>query len=147
MSHILNSSPRLAAVLYIDSYRRTLALSDLEKYTKTAFSTLTIMQELNCSLVSYFICEDTSSTPRGYAKLILSEPTECINTDEPIELQRLYVNENYPGQGMGGLLERHCEQDARNRHMNSIWLRVWNGNKQSLNLYQRWGYTIVGEAQ
>ncbi len=130
---------------FIHSYQCTLPLDELKKYTSIAFDKSNILKEINGSSVTYFICQDSSSTPCGYAKLVQSSPPEGINSNSCIELQRLYVNSDYRGHGVGKLLELHSELNAKNRNISDIWLRVWDGNTVAQDIYKNWGFIIVGK--
>ena len=129
---------------FSDAYKETLPLNDLEEYTKGAFSKSNITAEINDSSVTYFVCSDLKSNLCGYSKLILSLPPACINPDRTIELQRLYVDENYIGRGIGKLLSMHAESHAKNRGFHGIWLRVWDGNVIAQRKYLNWNYSVVG---
>ena len=109
---------------FVDSYQCTLPLKELEEYTRVAFSKDVISDEINGALAKYFICPDSGSNPYGYSKLILSNPPKSINPASSIELQRLYVDANYRGHGLGKLLALHSESHARDQGMRHLWLRV-----------------------
>lgn len=131
---------------FIYAYQCTLPLEELKKYINVGFSESTILEEINGSLATYFICQDSNSNPCGYAKLIKSATPEYIDSGS-IELQRLYVDSDYRGHGVGKLLELHSESNAKNRNIRDIWLRVWNGNTVAQDIYNKWGFKIVGEEQ
>jgi ribosomal protein S18 acetylase RimI-like enzyme len=130
---------------FIDAYKETLSQKDLEAYTAGAFSKSNILDEINNSTVTYFICTDLESNLCGYSKLIPSSPPECVGSDCCIELQRLYVDERYKGQGMGKRLLMHAESKAMNKGFHSVWLRVWKGNGIAQMIYLKANYSIIGE--
>ena len=132
---------------FIHSYQCTLPLDELKKYTNVAFKKSNILEEINSSSATYFICQNSKSDPCGYAKLIQSPPPICINSNSCIELQRLYVDSDYRGRGVGKLLELHSESFAKTRNISDIWLRVWDGNTVAQNIYKKWEFTIVGDEQ
>ena len=132
---------------FIYAYQSTLPMEELRKYTKASFSEATILEEINGSLATYFICQDSGLNPYGYAKLIHSPAPECINPGSCIELQRLYVESDYRGRGIGKLLESHAESNSRNRDIHNIWLRVWEGNTVAQEIYKKWDFTIAGDAR
>jgi len=129
---------------FVDTYKDTLSINDLEEYTQGAFSKATITTEINDPNVTYFVCRDLESNLYGYSKLILSPSPACIDPDRTIELQRLYVDERYRGRGIGKLLLMHAESHAGNRGFISIWLRVWDGNVIAQRKYLNWNYRVVG---
>lgn len=129
---------------FICAYQSTLPLEELKKYTDVAFSESTLLEEINDSLATYFICQDSNPSPCGYAKLIKSSAPQCINSKNCIELQRLYVESDFRGQGVGKHLELHAESYARNQNISDIWLRVWDGNVIAQEIYKKWSFTVVG---
>jgi len=130
---------------FIYAYQCTLPLEELNKYIAHAFSESTIREEINGSLATYFVCQDSDLNLCGYAKLIPSPPPKQINSHSCIELQRLYVDSDYRGHGVGKLLELHSESYAKNKTISDIWLRVWDGNTVARDIYTKWGYVIIGK--
>ncbi len=132
---------------FVDAYKETLSLKNLEEYTKVAFSKSNISAEINDPSVIFFVCRDLELNLCGYSKLIMSPTPACIDPDRTIELQRLYVDERHRDQGLGKLLTMHAESHTRNQGFSSIWLRVWDGNILAQRKYLKWNYTIVGKEQ
>ncbi|MBC8205957.1 MAG: GNAT family N-acetyltransferase [Kiritimatiellaeota bacterium] len=130
---------------FIYAYQCTLPLEELNQYIDHAFSESTIREEINGLSATYFVCQNSALNPCGYAKLIQSPPPECIDSPSCIELQRLYVDSDYRGHGVGRLLEMHSEAYAKNRNIRDIWLRVWDGNTVAQDIYKKWEFTMVGE--
>jgi len=129
---------------FIYAYQCTLPVEELRKYINVEFAPSVIRKEIQASLATYFICQDSASNPCGYAKLIQSPPPRCVNSDSCIELQRLYVDSSHRGHGVGRLLELHAESAARKRNIKSIWLRVWEGNVVAQDIYRHWRFETVG---
>jgi len=129
---------------FIYAYQCTLPLEELTKYIQVAFSESTILEEINGSLATYFICQDSNSKPCGYAKLIQSDAPECIQSGS-MELQRLYVDSDHRGHGVGKRLEKQVETYSRNHDIHTLWLRVWEGNMVAQDIYKKWGFSIIGE--
>ncbi|UOA07682.1 GNAT family N-acetyltransferase [Methylobacter sp. S3L5C] len=132
---------------FVDTYKGTLSIRDLEEYTNDAFSKSTITAEINDPSMNYFVCRDLESNLYGYSKLILSSSPGCVDPDRTIELQRLYVDESYRERGIGKPLLMHAELYAGNRGFRSIWLRVWDGNVIAQRKYLNWHYLVVGKEQ
>ena len=130
---------------FIYAYQCTLPVEALRKYIKVAFAAPAIRKEIQAALATYFICQNSELNPCGYAKLIKSQPPQCVSSDNCIELQRLYVDSNFRGHGVGNLLELQAEAYARSRSVGTIWLRVWEGNVVAEKIYRHWGFEIVGD--
>ena len=66
--------------------------------------------------------------------------------DLAVELQTLYVQEHFLGQGVGSLLLAAAEAMARSRAISRLWLTVNATNSRAIAFYDRKGYTQVGTA-
>ncbi len=131
---------------FIDAYLSALPYHELETYTQNAFSKEFIYSEILNSSAEYFICQDLKqSNPYGYLKLIHSELPACIPYPKSIELQRLYVDNQYKGLGISTKLHMHSINYAKKMKMNGIYLRVWEKNTLALSIYAKWGYKVLGE--
>lgn len=130
---------------FIHAYQSTLPLEELKEYINVAFSKETILKEINGSSATYYICQDSELNLCGYAKLNQSPTSKCIDSDNSIELQRLYVDSDYRDKGVGKLLAKHVESIAQDKNMNNIWLNVWEGNTVAQAIYKKWGFKVVGE--
>lgn len=130
---------------FIDAYRVTLSLRDLETYTVDAFSRSRILDELNDPAITYYICTDEQLNPCGYAKLIRSTAPAGIGCDASIELQRIYIDSSHHGQGGGSCLLDHLQKRAIQQGLKCIWLKVWDGNEGAIRLYEHAGFARVGE--
>ena len=62
------------------------------------------------------------------------------------ELQRLYVQRHFLGQGLGRTLLQRAEEAAAVRGAATVWLSAWAGNAKALAFYRRQGYADIGES-
>jgi GNAT superfamily N-acetyltransferase len=61
-----------------------------------------------------FVTYDTDECVMGFVQLTQGTIEPCVETAEaPIELQRLYVGQEYHGRGIGKALENFAEDVAR----------------------------------
>lgn len=61
-----------------------------------------------------------------------------------VELQTLYVQEHFIGQGIGKLLLEAAEAEARKQSAAPLWLSVNAQNARAIAFYDRQGYSKVG---
>jgi ribosomal protein S18 acetylase RimI-like enzyme len=130
---------------FIHAYQCTLPQKELRAYVDAAFSESVILEEMKRELAIYFVCQDSRADPCGYAKLAGSAPPACIHSSGCIELQRLYIDSDHRGQGIGRLLACRAEAHTRCQNLKDIWLRVWDGNVMAQAIYRRWKYSVVGK--
>ena len=67
-------------------------------------------------------------------------------TPREMKLEQLYLLAEMKGQGLGGLMLRAVEDDARARGCASVWLTVNKGNAGSIAVYKKAGFTVREEA-
>ncbi len=60
------------------------------------------------------------------------------------ELQTLYVQEHFAGQGVGSLLLQTAEESAHNLAQTALWLTANSRNSRALAFYKRHGYCQIG---
>jgi ribosomal protein S18 acetylase RimI-like enzyme len=122
--------------------------ADMAQYLDTAFSPSTLRQQL-ASPDSVFLLLQTSAAAGqaesiGYARLIERSPIPNDETDNAIELSRLYVLQRELGKGYGSGLMQACLEYAAKHGFDTIWLGVWEQNVRAQQFYQRWGFRKIG---
>lgn len=84
----------------------------------------------------------------GYAKLRDPSPLGLPEGQDPagrLEIERLYVAEDWLGTGLGGALMRAILALAEQLHCTAVVLGVWEKNPRALAFYQRFGFRRIGE--
>ena len=117
---------------------------DLNNYLAKAFSESKMFEELQEPTSRFFIAFDASA-PVGYTKLRAVKSPECIPDSNPLELERIYVDQQCIGKGVGAALMKRSMEEGHNAGFKTIWLGVWKKNDQAVRFYKKWGFTIVGE--
>lgn len=80
----------------------------------------------------------------GFAHVALGIAHPLVAQGAPAELQRLYVQRHFLGQGLGRALLQRAEEAAHARGATTLWLSAWAGNAKALAFYPRQGYADVG---
>ncbi|SES83757.1 GNAT family N-acetyltransferase [Hymenobacter actinosclerus] len=84
----------------------------------------------------------------GYAKLRLHselglDPAKV--PEERLEIERLYVAEDWIGTGLGAALMRRAIEEARQQQCRAVVLGVWEHNARAREFYQRFGFRPIGQ--
>ena len=87
---------------------------------------------------------DDDDVPIGYARLRSGEVEPSVRGPDPLELERLYVDREGIGQGVGAALMRMCLEEAARRGSKTLLLGVWEHNPRAIAFYERWGFERVG---
>jgi diamine N-acetyltransferase len=81
----------------------------------------------------------------GYLRLRRKSPPVDLPCANPVELQRLYVDRRWHGQGVAHQLMAEALRLAKIDGADKIWLGVWAHNPRALAFYQKSGFTAAGE--
>lgn len=134
----------LGARTFIDAFGADNNPEDLDLYVTQAFSETKMLAELKEPTARFFIAFDESQAV-GYTKLRAINSPPCVSDPDPIELERIYVDQHCVGKGVGAALMKKSIEAGRSAGFKTIWLGVWKKNDKAVGFYKKWGYKIVGE--
>lgn len=80
----------------------------------------------------------------GLAQLMLGEAKSVCNTLRVAEIERLYVHENFCGNGLGGQILAQIEREAKTRKVDLLYLTAWVHNSRARNFYAKAGFIDIG---
>jgi diamine N-acetyltransferase len=80
----------------------------------------------------------------GYARLKQGRPGMEISGQRPVELVRIYAEQEFIGSGLGSALMQACLEEAARRGYDTVWLGVWEKNPRAIRFYEKWGFNIIG---
>ncbi len=136
----------LGARVFSASFGYSLPPSDLDAYINSAYSISSIASDLSNPNIDTIVATDSHNHVVGFSQLTRGTTEPCLaGLEKTIELQRLYVSEDYHGAGLGRKLIEKVENIARNTGFLTIWLGVWEENIKAQKVYERLGYRKVGD--
>ena len=136
----------LAARTFRDAFVSDNAADDIQSYIRESFSTERLRDELASAdnlFLLVFLAE--ADSPVGYAKLRAGTRDASVKGPDPVELERIYVDESAIGRGVGAALMEACLDAARRGGHRTLWLGVWERNARAISFYKRWGFEVVGD--
>jgi ribosomal protein S18 acetylase RimI-like enzyme len=120
------------------------APDDLAHYMRQAFSMEQITEELT-DAKNVFLIAEIDGKAAGYAKLIIGNIEPGITATRPVELQRLYSQQEHIGKGVGQNLMDACFERAKSHDHDVMWLGVWEYNPRAQRFYEKNGFRLVGK--
>lgn len=151
-----NDARRLAsfaAELFRQAYRATHPEPALTEYVATAFAELDFAQAIADPSCAALLVESTDGAWLGYAQLQGGAPTPpmrqlatALPGRRPLEIVRFYIDDAWQGRGVAQELMEACEEDARKRGCDVMWLQAWQEAHQALRFYQKVGFSVYGTA-
>jgi diamine N-acetyltransferase len=138
-----NAIAGLSARTFISAYHGMLHEEALQEFVLSAFSLEKIREELDFS-GSQFLLAYEGEKPIGYAFLRVAGPPAGLMGSEPVELARIYLEEDVTGRGYGTILMDACLDLARQAGHDILWLGVWEQNERAIRFYEKMGFVRVG---
>ncbi|KAI8973670.1 acyl-CoA N-acyltransferase [Mycotypha africana] len=141
-AHILSD---LARRTFSDTFGADNPPEEMEKCLNENYTYELQLKEINDPSMSTFMAIDKNNVAVGFAQLRLSkEVYDFIGDNDAIELQRIYVDKNCKGKGVGKALLLASIEKAKQLDKKTVWLGVWEHNPKAIAFYERFGFTKVG---
>ncbi|KAG0651915.1 Spermidine N(1)-acetyltransferase [Hyphodiscus hymeniophilus] len=132
---------------FTSSFGWSLPAADLQSYLESAYSLSSIDKDLRNPLIDIIVACPSDSPEKVIGFVQLTQGTvepSVAGFERPIELQRLYVDEDHFGSGVGRSLWKGVERIARERGFKTMWLGVWEENFKAQKVYEKFGFKKVG---
>jgi GNAT superfamily N-acetyltransferase len=133
----------MGARTFEDTYAKDNTPEDIAAYQAASFSPEIQAGKL-ADPSTAFIIADADGTPAGYAQLNFKGAPVEITGRQAVEIERIYSDKLWIGQGVGAALMRACLALATEKGCDVIWLGVWEHNSRAIAFYTKWGFKIVG---
>jgi ribosomal protein S18 acetylase RimI-like enzyme len=127
----------------IQTFTETFSASNSEEnmsnYLKEGFSIEKLTGEINNADSKFFFALDKERVI-GYLKLNFGESQTELKDSKALEIERIYVLNEYHGKKVGQLLYDKAIQVATLMQVDYVWLGVWEENQRALSFYKKNGF-------
>lgn len=128
---------------FVDAFEKFNDPSDFKAYIAFAFNRKKILSELiNDNSAFYFVYQRESLV--GYFKLNSGGAQTDLKLEESIELERIYVLEEFQGKKAGQWMLDQAIDLAITDQKKFLWLGVWQKNKRAIRFYEKHGFVKFG---
>ncbi|WP_426094577.1 GNAT family N-acetyltransferase [Flavobacterium sp. DSR2-3-3] len=129
----------------IHTFKETFAAvntpENIANYVKENFNMEQLTTELNNDNSQFYVAYSNAEAV-GYLKINFGDAqTESIN-ENALEVQRIYVLQNFHGKNIGQLLLDKVKKIAKSSGVDSVWLGVWEENHRALRFYTKNGFVV-----
>jgi ribosomal protein S18 acetylase RimI-like enzyme len=112
---------------------------NMTKYLEEVFSLEKLTAELN-DAGSEFYFAVLGNNVIGYLKLNVGRSQTELQDDKALEIERIYVLQEFHGKKVGQVLYEKTMQIAKRRNAHYVWLGVWEENPGAINFYRKNGF-------
>ncbi len=124
---------------FTETFSNSNSESDMQKYIAEKLSIEQLSNELQTKNSSFYFLKKADQTI-GYLKLNISDAQTEKQGNNCIEIERIYIKQEYQGQNFGKLLMQKSVDIAKEIHYSYIWLAVWEHNVKAITFYKKQGF-------
>ncbi|MBC2396257.1 GNAT family N-acetyltransferase [Clostridium tetanomorphum] len=89
---------------------------------------------------SRFYIVENNEKVLAYMKLNFDKAQTETGHDNTLEIQRIYVLQEYKSKHIGKMLMQKAIEIGKNSNLNYIWLGVWEHNINAIKFYEKQGF-------
>lgn len=135
----LNALIQISKKTFVDAFEKDNNPTDFKEYVDIAFEESNLLNQLkNRDSSFYFVFKKEQCV--GYMKLNVREAQTEIVSDNTIELERIYVIQEFQGQRIGEFMLKEAIQVASAQNKKYLWLGVWEKNLSAIRFYKKKGF-------
>lgn len=117
---------------------------DMDIFLNVQFTKGRLMLEVGAQ-ENIFLLAFADQEIAGYVKLRDTRHPKTLQSNNALEIARLYAMKNFIGKGVGDYLMQSSIDVARQNGKDTVWLGVWKDNRRALKFYKKWGFEIFDE--
>ena len=130
---------QISVETFLETFEGENTPEDMEKYVEENLSLERLSQELSLEDSVFLLVEKEDEVP-AYMKLNFEKAQTEPGHHGSLEIQRIYVKEQYKNLKIGQLLMKKAIELGRERSLDYIWLGVWEKNHKAIRFYEKLGF-------
>lgn len=111
----------------------------MENYLEENFCYEQLESEIKNNASKFYIVENNEKVV-AYMKLNFDKAQTETRHDNTLEVQRIYILQEYKSKHIGKRLIQKAIEIGRNNNLNYIWLGVWENNINAIKFYKKQGF-------
>lgn len=129
----------IGKVTFSQTFSGTNTEENMSKYLEEGFSTQQLETELNNEFSKFYFAK-LHNEVIGYMKLNTAAAQTEDRNDNALEIERIYVLQDFQGKKVGQLLYSKAVGIAEEMFADHIWLGVWEENLKAIAFYKKNGF-------
>lgn len=134
---------RLAHNTFVETFGKHNTPENMALYLKTNFKVNEIKAEVKVPSTRYYLVK-VGKQFAGYMKLGTGTQPEGLKGLKSLEIERIYVQEEFQDEGVGSFMMKFAIKQAEEKGFDVLWLGVWEKNEQAIGFYKKWEFTEFG---
>lgn len=131
----------LSRQTFSETFSSSNSKENMDKYLNENLSIEKLSDELKNESSVFFFIKDGSQNI-GYLKLNMGPSQTELKDETALEIERIYVIQEYQGKKVGQQLYEKAIQVAKEKKAQYVWLGVWEENHKAIQFYQKNGFEV-----
>lgn len=123
---------------FFEKFTENNSKENMLQYASEAYTFEKIASEVNNANSQFYLATLNNQTV-GYLKINFGEAQTEIQDPKALELERIYVLNEFQGQKIGQALFEKTLEIAKQAKLNYVWLGVWEENLSAIKFYEKNG--------
>jgi ribosomal protein S18 acetylase RimI-like enzyme len=137
--HELDQLQKIGKTTFSETFAPHNTEANMKKYLDEGFSLEKLSTELNDPNTDFYFAM-IGEKAIGYLKLNFGASQTELKDDKALEIERIYVLEEFHGKKIGQLLYEKAIEIAKTSDVAYVWLGVWEKNLRAINFYKKNGF-------
>ncbi|MEO5788895.1 MAG: GNAT family N-acetyltransferase [Gelidibacter sp.] len=129
----------IGKLTFVETFASVNSQENMTEYLENAFSTEKLKAELTDKNSEFYFAE-LDGKAIGYLKVNVGESQTELKIKNALEIERIYVLKEFHGKKVGQLLYDKALELAKEKHVEHIWLGVWEENHRAISFYEKNGF-------
>ena len=131
----------LSRQTFAETFSDSNSKENMNKYLTENLSIEKLSEELNNENAHFFFIKDGERNI-GYLKLNMGPSQTELKDETALEIERIYVIQEYQGKKVGQQLYEKAIQVAKEKKAQYVWLGVWEENHKAIQFYNKNGFQV-----
>ncbi|WP_246163785.1 GNAT family N-acetyltransferase [Weissella coleopterorum] len=140
----MNLLQEISRATFMETFGPYNSAENIEKYVQMAYHPEILKAEIANPLSQFFFIL-LNNQLAGYLKLNFGSAQSEPQTQNWMEVERIYVRQVFHQKGLGKSLMNYALEIGRKADKETVWLGVWEHNQTALQFYQSQGFSPFSE--
>ena len=132
---------KISIQTFVETFAKDNTEQDMKIYIQERLSQQKLSEEIANPNMKFYFCEINGEVV-GYLKLNFYGAQTELQDPSSVEIERIYVLNDFQNKGIGKKLYQYAVNIAVKRKAEYIWLGVWEHNHKAIRFYQNNGFVI-----
>jgi ribosomal protein S18 acetylase RimI-like enzyme len=129
---------------FVETFAVSNSEENLALYLAEGFSEEKLAAELKNESSAFYFAEEEDKI-LGYLKVNVGEAQNEPQDPDALEIERIYVLQEFHGKGVGLMLYEQALSIALEQNAPYIWLGVWEKNSRAVRFYEKQGFVAFDQ--